>query len=35
MILFFLLNESDNTNIYFPLNKIIFFDSRTKERIDI
>jgi len=24
-----------NRNIYFPLNKIIFFDSRTKERIDI
>tara|TARA_B100001250_G_C19739084_1_gene762211 strand:- start:193 stop:1272 length:1080 start_codon:yes stop_codon:yes gene_type:complete len=29
------INENTNTNIYFPLNKIIFFDSKTKERIDI
>ena len=29
------INANTNTNIYFPLNKIIFFDSKTKERIDI
>ena len=29
------INSNEKTNIYFPINKIIFFDSNTKERIDI
>ena len=29
------VNSNEKTNIYFPINKIIFFDSNTKERIEI
>ena len=29
------INSNEKTNIYFPINKIIFFDSNTKERIEI
>ena len=29
------INPNEKTNIYFPINKIIFFDSNTKERIKI